>query len=131
MCFRPVNIKNIYDKKNEFRFIQIEYIFCNIEKFKLHNLMRYMLLDFCEISIVGYKSNEDIFWCKKYNKTDCKMHVEIEIINKGYFTEIKIIPIFGKKVIIDDFIENFKECLNLYKNSSFIKFTLESNIFNI
>ena len=61
-----------------------------------------------------------------YEDKFCQLHIEIEIINKGFEqSQVKISPLYGTSKSIEEFVSNFKESIELYTTSSFIRSCLE------
>ena len=84
-----------------------------------------ILSDFCGVSVIGYNRDTNKFWCKKYNKNVCVMHIEIEISNKLCKTDIKVFPKIGTNILVGNFVSNLRESIELYTTSSFIRASLE------
>jgi hypothetical protein len=100
----------------------------NIEKEVMNRIISNILSDFCNASVIGYNRTTNRFWCKIYNKNVCILHLEIEIIEKICSTDIKIFPIIGSNIVVDNFVSNFRESIELYTSSAFIKASLEGTL---
>lgn len=130
ICFYQKENSQIISPRNveRYRFINIKTLYFYINKEKLTYIMDKILSEFCDITVIGYKRLHDTYWCKSYDSKFCQLHIEVEIINKDLdFCEVKIIPLIGTDKLIDNFISNFKESIELYTTSSFIRGYLERN----
>ena len=59
------------------------------------------------------------------NNKYCTLHIELEIFNKdNIISVVKIIPLIGTDILIDNFVSNFTESIEVYTSSS----CLEENI---
>lgn len=123
VCFYPVDIDDkLYKKQNEkYRFIESKDIICYIDKYKLEDMMKFILIDYCEVSVMGYDTLRNRYWCKIYNKKKCELHIELEIeyrnTNKS---EMRIIPLLGSNKILNKFLINMNECMKLYNLPKYI-----------
>ena len=85
-------------------------------------IIQRILIDFCNMTVLGYDKNEDTYWCKKYDKSSCLLHIKIQIhFNSLDRSEISILPIIGNKDEINTFIYDFNDSIIMYKTSNFIK----------
>ena len=100
----------------------------NIEKDIMNRIISNILSDFCGASVIGYKHKTNKFWCKIYKNRVCVLHIEIEILENLYKSDIKIFLIFGTNILIGNFVSNFTESIELYTTSSFIRASLEGTL---
>jgi len=101
-------------------------ILIKINKIDVDSIIKNILLDFCNANVIGYEKNTNRYWCKMYEDKFCQLHIEIEIINKGFEqSQVKISPLYGTSKSIENFVSNFKESIELYTTSSFIRSCLE------
>ena len=124
----PIKVENMNDNKDDLylymRSIKLNYV---INKTNLDNIMRKVLLNFCEVSVLGYNQFKQKYWCKICENKYCVLHAEIEILYKNSEqSEINILPLVGNKNNIKKFVLDIHEALYLYQSSSFIKYCLES-----
>lgn len=99
---------------------------CYMNKQSIDKIMQQILIEFCNSSVIGYDKFEDKFWCKKFYKSRCDFHIELKIIRKDKNTSyISIKSIMGNIHLIDLFIGDLKESLELYRTSTFIKSCIE------
>lgn len=106
-CFYPIKLNNMRSssRKERFRFIEHINLLYNVEKSDIDDMMRKIISDNCNVSVIGYEKYYDKFWCKKYNRDSCDLHIEIQIIGKGRKSSIiKIIPLVGVNTDIVKFI---------------------------
>lgn len=102
-----------------------KYLKIQISKFELERIINQLLIDFCEMTVIGYNKNEDNYWCKKYNNNICVMFLKLLIRQLGNnYSEIIIFPIEGD---INDFVFDLHIAIKLYKTSKFIKNLIQSN----
>jgi hypothetical protein len=116
-CFYQIRMDNILSKKDDnFRFIECIKLIYYIEKNKINEVIKYIMTYYCGIHILGYYKYCDKYWCKKKSKASCDLHIEIEVIKKGFnYSHIKIIPLVGNDKIINNFVKKFHEGLQLYQ----------------
>lgn len=101
-------------------------ILIKINKIDVDAIIKNILSDFCNANVIGYEKSTNRYWCKMYEDKFCQLHIEIEIINKGFEqSQVKISPLYGTSKSIENFVSNFKESIQLYTTSSFIKSCLE------
>jgi hypothetical protein len=100
----------------------------DIRKEIMNRIIINILSDFCSASVIGYNRNTNRFWCKMYNKNVCVLHVEIEILEKLFKSDIKLFPIIGTNILVENFVCNLRESIELYTTSSFIRASLEGNL---
>jgi len=128
--FTYKNDKNSISKRRieKFRCANIKLIEFNINIIKLTKIMNSILTDFCEATVIGYEKRKNKYWCKNYHDKECSLHIELEIINESIeYSTIKFIPVIGRENIIEKFVSNFVESIELYGTSSFIRACLEKN----
>jgi hypothetical protein len=130
MSVRLYPIKNqlMFQENKCNKYLYMELIKLNyfINKSKLENIIRNVLLNFCEVSVIGYERLTDKYWCKICENNCCILHVEIEILYKNNNTsDIHILPFVGNKTNLKKFIFDINEALQLYQTSTFIKNCLE------
>ncbi len=90
----------------------------NIDRYEINNIIQYVLIDLCNINVLGYDKFKDHFWCKKYDNSECILHIELNINIKGYICiEPKVFSQRELNIFIYDFIESIDIC----KTSNFIK----------
>ena len=109
---------NIFQQVNsKFQPVNIISFIYYIHKNKLHDIIGKLLNEYCDVSVIGYNKYDDKFWCKKYVKVDCSLHIELEIINKSdSCSTIKITPLLGNDISIKLFIINLNESLHPYQD---------------
>jgi hypothetical protein len=101
-------------------------ILIKINNIDIDAIIKNILSDFCNANVIGYEKSTNIYWCKMYEDKFCQLHIEIEIINTGFEqTQLKICPLYGTSKSIENFVSNFKESIQLYNTSSFIRKCLE------
>ena len=94
----------------------------------MNRIISNILSDFCNASVIGYNQNTNKFWCKIYNKNVCVLQIEIEIIEKLAKSDIKVVPIIGTNILVENFVSNLRESIELYSSSSFIRASLEGTL---
>lgn len=120
-------LNNYTNKQTKLFNINETTIVYNLDKLVLDKIMRGILTEFCYATISGYNKLSDKYWCKKYSGPICELSVEIELISANYshnYTEIKITYLLGKYSERELFLSNFKETLEMYKTSKFIRYIL-------
>ena len=96
-----------------------------LSKLDFDSIIQRILIDFCNINVLGYDKGEDKYWCKKYNNSSCILQLEIKVISKGCdYSNIKIMPLIGEEDVINLFVMDFNESVQIYKTSNFIKSVL-------
>jgi hypothetical protein len=81
----------------------------------IHNISRSNNL------VSGYNDYRDFYWIKIYNSHNLLLHVEI-ILNELLEEKCKIIfkTKFGDFNTINNFVDNFKNNIDFYKNSKIV-----------
>ena len=128
---------NQYNKENSFSQITLErknlidikiMAFC-INSDKLTDIIKYILSDFCDATVIGYEKITNKYWCKIYEHKLCSLHIELEILrHNNEISFVKMIPIIGTDSLIENFVSNFEESIQLYTTSSFIRGVLDRKI---
>ncbi len=114
---------SIFEIKSSYGFqrkeIKLNYY---VNKREIEKIIQRILIDFCNISILGYDKNEDTYWCKKYNGSSCILYIKFRIHLISFdLSEISIAPILGDKTDINIFVYDFNDAMQMYKTSNFIK----------
>lgn len=115
-------------KKHKIYMVESVRIQYNIDKYKIQNIMENVLSQQCNMKIYGYNRTSDIYWCKEVTNCICTLYISITIwthdFNKSFIT---VTPNIGKEKDVQLFIQKFKNAMQLYQNSSFIREYLETN----
>jgi hypothetical protein len=91
---------------------------CRLSKSEFDAIIQRILIDFCNMTVLGYDNREDNYWCKKYENQRCVLYIKMHIkVN----AKISILPIIGNKDDIDMFVYDFNDSVIMYKTSNFIK----------
>jgi hypothetical protein len=101
----------------------------NINENDLLKILKNILTDFCDANIIGYNKKTNKHWCKMYNNNNnnCEMYIELEIMfESSNTTMVRFITLIGSNSLIERFVLNFKESIELYLSSTFIKSCLEN-----
>lgn len=128
---RPVNENNIgkllnKQKLQKCRFMHTINLKYREDKDTIDSILKYILANFCQLSVLGFDKSTGKHWCKKFKKITCEMYLEIEVIDLGYdLTEVRIVPIITDIQNVKKFVYDLNEGINLYKTSSFIKSCLQ------
>ena len=127
VCYYESNTAILSKRVGEkYRFIDIKMMSFYINSNKLSDIIKGILSDFCDATVIGYEKRTNKYWCKNYDNKFCILHIEIEIIKKdNLITIVKFIPLVGTDILIDNFLSNFRESIQLYTTSSFIRSCLE------
>ena len=131
VCYYQVDKNNNFSQRTleRYRIIDVKIMAFYININKLTDIMKGILSDFCNATVIGYEKRTNKFWCKIYDKKYCSLHIELEILNKcSEITYVRFIPIIGTDSLVENFVSNFKESIQLYTTSSFIRGLLERNI---
>lgn len=128
VCYYKKNINFDFNQRtlerNTCIDIKLMAFYINIDK--LLDVIKCILSDFCNANVIGYNKRTNKHWCKMYDKKYCSLHIELEIVKQNNeLSFIKIIPIIGTNKLIEEFIANFKESIQLYNTSSFIRSCLK------
>ena len=109
-------------EKDKFQMMNNIKLTYSLNKFELDKIMQHVLIEFCNVSVIGYNKYEDKFWCKSYTESICSLHIELAVKSKEIeYVEIKIMPMLGSINDINAFIYDFNESIQMYKTSNFIK----------
>lgn len=127
VCYYQMSPDGFSPRSQErYRFINIKLMAFYINNDKLIHIIKGILYDFCNANVIGYEKRTNKYWCKMYDKKYCSLHIELEIMkHNDELTFIKLIPLIGTDNLIEDFVTNFKESIQLYTTSSFIRSCLE------
>lgn len=122
-CFYPIRLDEMNPKKFcKFRFMEQINLIYYIDKNKLDDLLKYILTEYCDISMMGYYKHNDKYWCKKYSKYSCDLYIEIQIIKKSFdHTIVRVNPFVGNDTNINNFITSLHESLQVHQASNFIR----------
>lgn len=129
VCYYKMDTNNISIKSVErYRYVDVKLIKFNININKLLSIVKGILTDFCEAKVIGYNEKTNKYWCKMYDKNYCRLYIELEILkHNDDLSFVNLLPLVGSNILIEEFIINFKESIQLYKTSSFIRSYLESS----
>ena len=130
VCYYQAN-KKLFSKRvgESYRFIDIKSMAFYINYNKLSDIIKSILADFCNASVIGYERRTNKYWCKTYDDKYCILHIEIEIMNKdNTISIVNFIPLIGTDILIQNFVSNFRESIQLYTTSSFIRSCLDGNL---
>jgi hypothetical protein len=101
---------------------------CRLSKSEFDAIIQRLLIDFCNMTVLGYDNYEDTYWCKKYDNSQCVLYIKIQIHFNDYErSKISILPIIGNDNDIDTFVYDFNDSIIMYKTSNFIKNLLRAD----
>jgi hypothetical protein len=124
VCYFQINYNNHSTKikKEKYRIVDISTITCNIDKNKVKTIMASILSKYCNIKIYGYNKLKEQYWCKNVKENVCSLFINISLQSYNFNKTVLILtPMIGKDKEIKEFIEKFKEGLQLYQGSSFVR----------
>lgn len=127
-CFYPSHYDNFGSRKRieKFRFkesINLHYL---VEKNIIDMVLRNILINECNMTIVGYCKNESKYWCKKYVGKTCDLHFEIKLSYIDLKSVIFLVtPLMGSDNNIEQFIYKINISMLLYGSSALTKFMLD------
>jgi len=126
-CFYPIRTDIVSPKTDvKFRFKEHIILIYYIDKTKLDDIIKHILTDYCSISIMGYYKRSDKFWCKKYTKYSCDLHIEIQIIKKSFgHSIVKISPFVGDDTNIKTFVSKLHDNLMVFHTADLIKTSID------
>ena len=128
VCYYQMNKNNTFSPRSleRYRFIDTKLMTFYINIDKLLDIIKCILSDFCNADVIGYEKRTNKYWCKMYDKNNCTLHIELEILkHNNELSFIKLVPLIGTDKLIEEFVSNFKESIQLYTTSSFIRSCLE------
>ena len=119
VCFYPTpRLDTSSPRKIErYRFLDEINLIYKIDKSVIDDVLKHILMNNCSVSVVGYNTATNKYWCKIYGKSNCNLHLEIYV--KGlYFDacELYITPLIGEAKFIDKFINTLDKNLYTYNN---------------
>jgi hypothetical protein len=120
VCFLPYE-QNYKDnmKKKSFRYIQPITIICKIGKEELSDLIKNILVNNCELDVYGFNRITDEYWGKKIEKTVNKLHFNLSIYKKEYYSSyITITPFVGTNIEIQKLLFKILGVVKLYENNA-------------
>jgi hypothetical protein len=120
-CLAPINFKAFKCKEKIFyKYVPDIKIYCNINKNKLIDIIKYTFLETCELSVFGYNNRTHEFWAKKFKNNDYLLHFTLilkSIDNNNSF--IVISPLVGDDNEIVKLVSNINQIISLYKTTSY------------
>ena len=128
VCYYQMKTNNNFSqrKTERYRFIDTKLMAFYINMDKLIDIIKGILSDFCNATVIGYEKITNKYWCKIYENKCCLLHVELEILkHNNELSFIKLVPLIGTDKLIEEFVSNFKESIQLYTTSSFIRSCLD------
>ena len=119
VCLNQINLKT-FNSRNKFayKYMPSINIYCNINKNKLIDIIKYTFLECCNLSVFGYNNTTDEFWAKKFKNFDYLLNFTLKIISIDYNNSFIVVsPLVGNNTEIVKLIDNINKILNLYKNN--------------
>jgi hypothetical protein len=121
-CLSPIILKALTCKENVFiKYIPTINIYCNINKNKIVDIIKYTLLESCNLSMFGYNNRTDEFWGKKIKNNNYLIHFTLEIKyidNNNSF--IVISPFIGDNNEIIKIVSNINQIISLHNPKYYI-----------
>lgn len=103
---------------------------------KLEDVIRTILREYCDVTVMGFNSTENLYWCKIEQNKKCLLYTEIRLHANDYESSCIIIINESEanlkfkgincKKQKTDFINNMVEGVYLYQNSSFSQHYIET-----
>lgn len=127
-CYYEIAKQNNLARRNVegYKLIDIRMMPFSINYNKLNNIIKNILTEFCDAKVIGYEKMTNKYWCKMYEDNFCSQHIELEILrHTNEITFVKLVPLIGTDSLIENFVLNFKESIQLYTTSSFIRGILD------
>lgn len=131
VCYYESNKNDFFTKRkvNKYKFVNVKMISVYINSYKLEVIMNGILTDFCNADVIGYEKETNKYWCKLFENKCCILHIELEIFEKDTNASfVRFVPLVGNEVLVENFVYNFKESIQLYTTSSFIRTCLDRHI---
>jgi hypothetical protein len=130
VCYYEVNNNNFFMRRkipvDNYKFNNIKMITVHLNSDKLINIIKPILSDFCNADVIGFDKRTNKYWCKIFENNCCILNMELEMIYKDKDNSfVRFVLLVGIEVLMNSFISNFKECIQLYKTSSFIRACLD------
>lgn len=88
-------------------------IFCEINKYKIYEVIDIIFKDCCDLDVYGYNKLYDEYWGKK-NDTYFKLSV---VKYNNTISTISIIPIYYNEKQIKNIYNKILESINIYQNT--------------
>jgi hypothetical protein len=119
VCLNQINLNTFNSRKNfAYKYIPNINIYCNINKNKLIDVIKYTFLEYCNLSVFGYNNRTDEFWAKKFKNCNYLLNFTLKIISIDYNNSFIVIsPLVGNNNEIVKLVDNINKILNLYKNN--------------
>jgi hypothetical protein len=109
-----------------YKFDNVKTITFHLNSDKLTKIIKPILSDFCNADVIGFDSIQNKYWCKIFDNKCCLLNIELEIITKDKdYSFVRFVLLLGTEILMDSFISNFKESIQLYTTSSFIRACLD------
>jgi len=119
LCFDRTNVYTFGQRKPiSFKCIKKHYLKYNINKSHLHDIIEFSLLEYCNLSVLGYNNMSGEFWGKKIYKNNYLLYFNLTINSCGFdSSEIIITPLVGNDEEIINITNNIKKMIDLYDSS--------------
>jgi hypothetical protein len=117
---KRIESKRIEDKifGDKYKIVDIKMVSFYINHNKLTDIINVILSQFCNAAVIGFDKRMNKYWCKMYDDKCCTLHIEVEIFNKDdIISLVKFITLIGTDILIDNFVSNFTESIELYTSS--------------
>lgn len=109
-------------RKERIRVVQPLDWVCPLELDELRKRVRTILTHFCNTAVVGYDRTRCVFWCKKYVRNVCQFHLELSLTSDiNGQTRVHVVPVFCYNDDLEKFACDFRESIQLYLQSNFIR----------
>ncbi len=127
----PYNIHHLIPRHADVNVLKAE---INIKK--LEDIIRNILREYCDVNVLGFNSTENYYWCKIEVNNKCLLYTEIRLFSNDYDSSsiiiisesditLKIKGIQNCKKHKKMFVNNIKEGIYLYQNSSFSQYYID------
>lgn len=127
----PITYNN-YSNYSNYTFhkhADLYHITLNISKNKIESILRHVLINFCQVNVMGYNNSEDYYWLKIKNESKIIPYIELELKlinsdenNTNIIFIAKTNNLFTKQrvimnKIVKKFIEKFASSLHNYESN--------------
>jgi hypothetical protein len=131
-CYFETNTNDFFSRRklieptDYYNFNKIKTFIFRINYNKLIQIIKNILFDFCNADVIGFDTRTNKYWCKIVENKCCMLNIELEIIRKDNSNSfVSFIPLIGSQSLIENFMTDFKESVQLYNTSCFIKTCLD------
>ena len=98
----------------------------NLSIKRIDEILRSILVDYCQVSVIGFNNTFKYYWCKIEDNKKCILYAEIRLVQNDNYSSLVIVIMNNNfyykginKKNKQTFIDAIKEGIHLYQTSTF------------